>query len=100
MRWLIVFAVAFTGCVMTVPPDDGIAADLACETAREIVRMRQSIKPTPTPSADACENCGGAGTLGDGKITVKCPACGGTGKKPKSVLVKPAPACANGSCYR
>lgn len=60
-----------------------------------LVKARQT--PAPAPVSDKCENCGGKGTLGDGRITVKCPACGGTGKKPKSVLVKPCP---GGVCPR
>lgn len=75
-----------SGCVVaSLPADDGVTADLACETARMVTQLRQEI--TPTPASDLCENCGGTGTLGDGRITVKCPACGGTGKKPKSACV-------------
>ena len=75
-----------SGCVVaSLPADDGITADLACETARMVVQMRQEI--APTPSGDACDNCHGTGTLGDGKIAVKCPVCGGTGKKPGSVCL-------------
>lgn len=100
IRWLVVFAVVFTGCVMTLPSDDGIAADLACETAREMVRLRQVMPPSPAPVTDACDRCGGTGVIGDGaSIRMTCPACGGTGKKPKSVLVKPA-TCTDGSCTR
>lgn len=83
MRYLICL-VLVSGCVVaSLPADDGVSADLACETARMVVQMRQEI--TPTPASDACDNCHGTGTLGDGKIAVKCPVCGGTGKKPKSV---------------
>lgn len=86
-RWLICMALVFTGCVATLPLNNcAITADLACETARQVVKWRSELPPTPD-AGDACENCGGKGTLGDGRITVKCPACGGTGKKPKSVCV-------------
>lgn len=95
MRWLVVFVAMFAGCVLTLPNDDTLSADLACEAAREVLRLRREI--APAPASDQCENCGGTGTLGDGRITVKCPVCGGTGKKPKSVL---APTCTTGTCRR
>jgi DnaJ-class molecular chaperone len=83
MRFLVCLLVV-SGCVVaSMPPDDGLTADLACETARMVTQLRQEIAPTPV--TDECENCHGKGTLGDGTISTKCPACGGTGKKPKSV---------------
>ena len=85
MRFLVCLLVV-SGCVMaSIPPDDGLTADLACETARMVTQLRQEIAPTPV--TDECENCDGKGTLGDGKISTKCPACDGTGKKPKSVCL-------------
>lgn len=96
VRWLVCFFVVFAGCVASIPSDPMLTADLACEAARMAVKARQTPAPSPTPPTNACDNCGGTGKLGDGRITVKCPACDGTGKKPKSVLVKPA--CINGVC--
>jgi hypothetical protein len=87
MRWLVCFFVVSIGCVATMPDDPTLSADLAAETARMVVQMRQEIPPSPVPESDTCENCRGTGTLGDGKIAVKCPACAGTGKRPKSVCV-------------
>jgi len=85
MRYLFCLVV-MCGCVVaSMPPDDGLTADLACETARMVTQMRQDIAPTPL--SDECENCHGTGILGDGKIQTKCPACDGTGKKPKSVCL-------------
>lgn len=92
-----VFAVMFVGCVASIPRDDSLTADIACEASRAVVRLRQGMPPAPKPNSDDCENCEG-GWLGDGRIKVKCPICNGTGKKPKSVLVKPSPACVNGVC--
>lgn len=86
MRWLLPLVVVLIGCVATLPGDDGLTADLACETARMVVRMRQQIPPTPV--SDKCENCNGTGKIGDGRIVMTCPICGGTGKKAKSVCVK------------
>lgn len=85
MRYLICLLLV-SGCVMaSLPPDDGVSADLACETARMVVQLRHEI--APTPASDACDNCNGTGVIGDGTIAHKCPACNGTGKKPKSVCV-------------
>ena len=90
MRWLVCFAVAFVGCVASLPGDTGITADLACETARMVVLMRRQI--TPAPQSDVCENCDGTGKIGDGRIVMQCPDCKGTGKKPK------AQPCPDGKC--
>jgi DnaJ-class molecular chaperone len=85
MRFLVCLLVV-SGCVVaSMPPDDGLTADLACETARMVTQLRKEIAPTPV--TDECENCHGKGTLGDGKISTTCPVCGGTGKKPKSVCL-------------
>jgi DnaJ-class molecular chaperone len=85
MRWVLPFVVVLIGCVATLPDDHGVSADLACETARVVVQMREQIHPTPTPSSDQCDNCNGTGKIGDGRIVLECPACKGTGKKIKSV---------------
>ena len=79
MRWLIPFAVVLIGCVVSLPDDQSLSADLACESARLVVELRQQI--APTPASTVCENCGGTGTLGDGRVSVKCQACDGTGKR-------------------
>ena len=64
-----------------------IDAELACETARMVVKLRAT--PDATPKADKCSNCGGSGKLGDGKIVLTCPVCNGTGKPVVSVLKRP-----------
>ena len=77
-RWLACMLVAVGGCVASVPSDDSLTADIACETARLVVQLRQ--ETPPAPASGECTNCGGTGKLGDGRIEVKCPACDGTGK--------------------
>ena len=78
MRFLLAFAVVFVGCVATLPGDNGVTADLACETARMVVQLRNEI--APSPASDKCDNCVD-GFIGDGKIKIVCPICKGTGKK-------------------
>ena len=85
MRWLVPFVVVLVGCVATLPGDDSLTADIAAETARMVVQLRQQISPTPAPPSDGkCIPCNGTGTLPtDGRIVIKCEACGGTGKAKK-----------------
>ncbi len=78
MRFLLAFCVVLVGCVATLPGDNGVTADLACETARMVVQLRNEIAPSPT--SDKCDNCVD-GFIGDGKIKIVCPICKGTGKK-------------------
>ena len=78
MRFLLAFAVVLVGCVATLPSDNGVTADLACETARMVVQLRNEI--APSPASDKCDNCVD-GFIGDGKIKIVCPICKGTGKK-------------------
>ena len=59
MRFLLAFTVVLAGCVATLPGDNAVTADLACETARMVVRLRQEIAPAPV--SDECENCNGTG---------------------------------------
>jgi hypothetical protein len=95
MRFILAFLVVMAGCVATLPGDNGLTADLAAETARMVVQMRQEIAPTPAPPSDGkCRNCDGRGYVGDGNgIRVTCQPCGGTGREPKSVVV-----CPDGKC--
>ena len=65
-----------------------IDAELACETARMVVRLRATPDTTPK-SSDKCSNCNGTGKIGDGKIVMTCPVCNGTGKPVVSVLKRP-----------
>ena len=45
-----------------------IDAELACETARMVVKLRAT--PDATPKSDKCSNCNGTGKIGDGKVFV------------------------------
>ena len=103
MRWLVCFLVVSGGCVATLPAGDpSITADIAAETARMVILMRQDMPPTPTPSSNVCENCDGAGKVrsGDGISVFTCPVCKGTGKKQPSVLKHPPVVlpCPDGKC--
>ena len=81
MRWLLPFMLMLVGCVATLPGDDSLTADIAAETARMVVQLRQQIPPTPAPPSDGkCTNCNGRGFVGDGTVKVKCQPCDGTGK--------------------
>jgi DnaJ-class molecular chaperone len=79
VRFLLAFSVVLVGCVATLPGDNGVTADLACETARMVVQLRHEI--APSPASDKCENCDGTGKIGDGRIVMPCPICKGTGRK-------------------
>jgi hypothetical protein len=82
MRWLVAFSVVLVGCVASLPTDDAaITADLAAETAREVIRLRHEVAPSPVPPSGVCENCEGRGFIGDGTVRVPCQPCGGTGKR-------------------
>jgi hypothetical protein len=89
VRFLIVLLVALVGCVVTMPDDPRISADLACETARGIVQLRNMAPPDDAPKpGDRCSNCDGRGYVGDGRVKVTCQPCDGTGKVPVSVCVE------------
>jgi hypothetical protein len=82
MRWLVAFTIVLVGCVASLPRDDAaITADLAAETAREVIRLRHEVAPTPVPPAPGgtCSNCDGRGYVGDGRVRVPCQPCGGDG---------------------
>jgi len=82
MRSLVALAIVLVGCVASLPRDDAaITADLAAETAREVIRLRHEVAPTPVPPAPGgkCQNCDGRGYVGDGRVRVPCQPCGGDG---------------------
>lgn len=84
MRFLVVFMVLMVGCVATLPDDPTISADLACEAARAVVRLRATHALTPDGKpkpGDKCQPCNGTGKLPtDGRIVLQCESCGGTGR--------------------
>jgi len=79
VKYLLPLIVLLSGCVATLPDDPAVTADLACETARLVVQLRNEI--APSPASDECDNCDGTGKIGDGRIVLTCPVCKGTGKK-------------------
>lgn len=83
MRFGILLLLAFAGCVMTLPSDPTISADLSVELARGVVQLRAApgTKPDDKPKPGGkCPNCDGRGYVGDGTVKVKCQPCDGTGK--------------------
>jgi DnaJ-class molecular chaperone len=74
---LICGAFALSVAIAAVQDSASIDADLACETARELVRLQHQA----APASDKCTNCNGTGKIGDGRIVMQCPVCKGTGKK-------------------
>ena len=55
-------------------------AELACETAREMVRLQAQPAPAPPkPAPGKCVRCDGTGRVlsGDGIAIIPCPVCGG-----------------------
>lgn len=55
-----------------------IDAELACETARELVRLQAQPAPAPPkPSPAKCSRCNGTGKVksGDGLAEIPCPEC-------------------------
>lgn len=78
-NWHALLLVLVIGCVSSAASDrPDIVADIACETARMVVRLSQEM--APAPASDKCTNCDGTGKLGDGRIVTVCPVCKGTGK--------------------
>lgn len=98
--WLaVVVCLPLAGCVNKLAPGDcSITADLACETA--CVLLRPPAQPDKPSDGDKCQNCGGTGKVGDGRVAVKCAACDGTGKAKKSQPVAAKQPCASGVCPR
>lgn len=96
MRLLCVAALLCVGCQQAVEYPD-VCADVACETAYAVVRIRQQIPPSPAPKppapiGDKCRACNGTGKMPtDGRIVIQCPECKGTGKATKA-------ACPDGRC--
>jgi hypothetical protein len=82
-RWLLCVPLVFVGCVLSVPNDPTITADLAVETARAVLELRRQVAPTPPAPkpGDKCGPCNGTGKLPtDGRVVIRCEACQGTGK--------------------
>lgn len=54
-----------------------IDAELACEAAREMVRLQAQPAPAPAPAPSKCIKCDGTGRVlsGDGLAIIPCPLC-------------------------
>lgn len=81
MRWALLLLAFVAGCG-TAADRSGMYADLACEAAYAVTRLRSQITPTPPPAPSGkCDNCNGTGIIGDGRVKIQCPECKGTGKR-------------------
>jgi hypothetical protein len=81
MRWAGLLVLFLAGCG-TAADRSGMYADLACETAYAVVRLRSQITPTPAPKPSGkCDNCNGTCVIGDGRIKIQCPVCKGACKR-------------------
>jgi hypothetical protein len=61
-------------------PPSTLDAELACETAREMVRLQATPVPVPPkPAPTKCVRCNGTGKVksGDGIAVFDCPDCKG-----------------------
>lgn len=100
IRFLLVLVVVMGGCIASIPSDDALTADMACEAARMVTQLRKAPAPDPKPEPDGecCKQCKGTGTIthGDGhKTPCPCPPtckC----KKPKATAVLSY--CPDGRC--
>ena len=85
--WMLLLGLLLTGCG-PIPQDktnDAEKAAVASELAKHVTKDGDTPTPNPDdPESDVCDNCGGTGQVGDGRVSVVCPVCNGTGKKPKS----------------
>lgn len=72
MRWLLCLLV-FAGCT---PQPQNLQPLVA--VAGAYTMMQQPDSPDG-PVDGRCDNCGGTGKLGDGRVAVDCPVCGGDG---------------------
>jgi len=85
VRFAIVFLLAVAGCMVTLPNDPTISADLAWDLALQVVQLRTARDITPDDKqpkpGDKCKPCNGTGKLPtDGRVVVPCGACDGTGR--------------------
>ena len=95
-RYAAILLVLFSGCAtaqpaMSLAEKCRLGAYLALHIAKEVPPLAVP-SPDKPDQGDTCEECNGAGKLGDGTVFVKCGACNGTGRKPASAFDTPASA--------
>ena len=96
MKWLtLAVLVLVAGCAqppaLSLSEECRLGAWLALHVAHEAPPLKVP-SPDKPDQGDTCEECGGAGKLGDGTVFVKCGACNGTGRKPAAAFDTPASA--------
>lgn len=79
-----------TGCIPLEREAEDLTAHAAATLAAHTSGLFGMAPIVPDePESDECENCGGSGKVGDGRVFVECPVCDGTGKKTDKPPVKP-----------
>lgn len=75
----VLFATA--GCARQ---DDDLRAFVAVSGQYAIMQIK-----SPAPHPEVCQNCGGTGRIGDGKVSWPCPVC---------QIAEPPKPCKTGTC--
>lgn len=70
----------FVGCTPDVASDNSYAEAHVAVTLARWTALSTDIQPGPSPDGGVCDNCGGTGRVGDGRVFVDCPVCDGDGK--------------------
>lgn len=87
--------VLFVGCVENVDTVGDLQPLVAVGGAYGVVQVKNAPKPAPAPVVPSkCQNCGGTGFIGDGRVKMPCPVCSPAPKKGQATIQN----CENGQC--
>ena len=91
MKLALLVAILAAGCTaaptgaLSLTEECRLGAWLALHVAREAPPLKVP-SPDKPDQGDTCDECGGTGKLGDGRVFVTCQTCNGTGKKPAAAF--------------